>query len=315
MTPPATNFQTERMNTPTTHERIARALQENLPSLSDADPRLRAALVQSTGNPGKLVRARLAYVAARSHGLEDEPAAALAAAVEYFHVASLLFDDLPCMDDAWTRRGQPCAHRLHGEAAAVLAALAFINRAYVLIGFVLADRPLSVRLQATACLDSALGLAGLVGGQARDLNFAATDRSARSISRIAAAKTGALFWLAVYLPALLGQPDEHERRSLKALCVHWGLAFQVADDLQDVLLSSLESGKTSGRDERLDRPNLALALGVPAASTRLSRLMRLSERALGRLVARGGARWVYLVAFHTEFADPLNELGAATKAA
>ncbi|MFH1500013.1 MAG: polyprenyl synthetase family protein, partial [Verrucomicrobiota bacterium] len=114
------------MNLQTLHARIGRALSENLPVAADADPRLGAALAQASGNPGKLVRARLVYVGARAHGLEDGPAAALASAIEYFHIASLLFDDLPCMDDAWTRRGLPCAHRLHGEAATVLAALALI---------------------------------------------------------------------------------------------------------------------------------------------------------------------------------------------
>ncbi|MFH1496254.1 MAG: polyprenyl synthetase family protein, partial [Verrucomicrobiota bacterium] len=235
--------------------------------------------------------------------------------IEYFHIASLLFDDLPCMDDAWTRRGLPCAHRLHGEAATVLAALALINRAYGLIGFALADQPITVRLQATACLDSALGQAGLVGGQARDLNFAATDRTARAVARIAAAKTGSLFWLAVYFPAVLALPDEVERRSLKALCIYWGQAFQATDDLQDVLATPMESGKIAGNDARLDRPNLALILGVPATRDRIARLATLSTRTLRGLVARGGERWAYLAAFHAEFSAPLNALAAAEQAA
>lgn len=297
------------------HPRIAAALLDNLPTAPDADPRLRAALDQAAGNPGKLVRARLVHVGAVAQGLDDGPASALAVAVEYFHIASLLFDDLPCMDDAWTRRGRPCVHRLHGEAAAVLAALALINRAYALIGFALADQPLAVRLQATGCVDSALGLAGLVGGQARDLNFAATDRSARAVTRIAAAKTGSLFWLAVYFPGLLANPDAGERRALKALCVYWGLAFQAVDDLQDVLASSVESGKSAGNDARLDRPNLALALGVPATRARIARLAGLSTRTLRDLIARGGDRWSYLAVFHAEFSVPLYALAATTRAA
>lgn len=303
------------MNNAEISQRLCRALIEHCPSAVDGDPRLRAALEQSTGNPGKLVRARLVQAGARAQGLDEGPAAALACAVEYFHIASLLFDDLPCMDDAWTRRGLPCAHRVHGEASAVLAALALINRAYALIGFAIADQPLHVRLQSTACVDSSLGLSGLVGGQARDLNFASSDRSARAISRIAAAKTGSLFWLAVYFPALLGQPGAVERRALKSLCVYWGLAFQAADDLQDVLAGSAESGKTSGRDGALDRPNLALALGVPATRDRIARLMSLSARALGRLISADARRWQYLAAFNAEFSAPITALANRAQAA
>lgn len=79
-------------------------------------------------------------------------------------------------------------------------------------------------MAAMACLDACLGVSGLVGGQARDLAFGRSDRSAREIGRIAAAKTGALFWLAVYFPVLLGQPDAEEGRRLQALCLYWGLA-------------------------------------------------------------------------------------------
>ncbi len=303
------------MNTPALCERLATALVENRPSATDTDPLLRDVLAMTTGNPGKLVRARLVYAGALTQGLDEAAAAGLACAVEYFHVASLLFDDLPCMDDAGARRGLPCAHRLHGEAATVLGALALINRAYALIGFSLAGHPVHLRLQATACIDASLGLSGLVGGQARDLNFGATDRSARSISRIAAAKTGSLFWLAVYFPGLLAEPNAVERRALKSLCVYWGLAFQAADDLQDALGGSVDSGKTAGRDHVLDRPNLAHALGVPATRHRIGRLMIQSQRALAGLMASRPERWSYLLAFHVEFSTPITALANAAQAA
>lgn len=303
------------MNTRDVYGRLRRALVENQPSGVDSDPRLQAALNQATGNVGKLVRARLVHAGALAHGMDDDSAANLACAIEYFHVASLLFDDLPSMDDAWTRRGQPCVHRLHGEATAVLAALALINRAYALIGFALADRPLHIRLQASACVDASLGLAGLVGGQARDLNFASTDRSAKAVSRIAAAKTGSLFWLAVYFPGLLADPDDAERHALKSLCVYWGLAFQAADDLQDVLSTPLESGKSAGRDAELDRPNLALAIGASATRARIAHLMEQSGRAMERLVRGRPGRWAYLAAFHAEFSAPINALANAAQAA
>lgn len=284
----------------TTADALATALIEHSPAGPAAEAHLRAVLDHATGHPGKLVRARLVHEGARVHGLDEEEALQFACAVEYFHLSSLLLDDLPCMDDAATRRGEPCVHRVHGEASTILAALALINRAYALAAFAFAGLPGFVRVQAHACLDACLGTAGLVGGQARDLRFDESDRSLREIGRIAAAKTGALFWLAVYLPALAGDPSDEERRALKQLCVYWGLAFQALDDLRDVLGSSVETGKTTGRDRALSRPNLALALGVPATRARLARLARLSSHALEPLRTQG-SRWRYLVEFQEGF--------------
>ncbi len=278
---------------------LIRALREFAPLSPHGEAHLEAAVAQATSEPGKLVRARLAHTAALVHGLGEGEALQLACAVEYFHTASLLLDDLPCMDDAATRRGLPCVHKLHGEATAILAALALINRAYALVGFAFAEQPLAVRLQAMACVDGCLGPAGLVGGQAADLRYGEKRDGARAVAKIAAAKTGALFWMAVFLPALPAKADAAERRDLKRLCVYWGLAFQAIDDLGDVLKSQAEAGKSTGRDALLSRPNLAIVLGVRAARERVERLARLAGAATLRLAARG-ARWNYLGKFHEE---------------
>ncbi|WP_221031391.1 polyprenyl synthetase family protein [Actomonas aquatica] len=281
---------------------IVVAMREHTPAGAMTEPRLAAALDQAIGNPGKLVRARLVHAAAMTHGLDEDLALQLACAVEFYHIASLLLDDLPCMDDAQERRGLPCVHLVHGESTTVLASLALINRAYALAGFALAGQPMQVRLAAMGCLDACLGVPGLVGGQARDLAFADSDRSAREIGRIAAAKTGALFWLAIYFPALLAQPDAEEGRRLKALCLYWGLAFQAIDDLGDVGVAGAADalGKTAGRDEALTRPNLAHVLGVPATVRRITRLIGQADRALEELVERRPA-WRYLETFHREY--------------
>jgi geranylgeranyl pyrophosphate synthase len=274
------------------------ALFRHLPSAARGEPRLLAALRQGAEHPGKLLRGNLVLTAARRHGLAPGHAARLACAVEYFHTASLLLDDLPCMDDAGLRRGQPCVHRRHGEATAILAALALINRAYALVGEALARRPLAVRRRATTWLDRSLGLAGLVGGQAWDLAFASTDRSPALVSRIAAGKTGALFALAIQLPATLARPTLTERQSLDALCVYWGQFYQIADDLSDLAATPAATGKTVGRDRALARPNLALALGRKRALERLARLDHQARRSLATLRVRGGARWDYLAELH-----------------
>src|SRR5579862_2795849 len=97
------------------------------------EPHLAGALRDTLHHPGSMVRAELAFRIACAFGLPDDRSEQLAIAIEYFHTASLLFDDLPSMDDAQLRRGALCAHHVHGEGAAILAALALINRAYSLV--------------------------------------------------------------------------------------------------------------------------------------------------------------------------------------
>ena len=286
-------------------EQLAALLLQHAPGGAGVESRLHAALRQAVGTPGKLVRAALVFEAARRFGLRRADAGRLACAVEYFHVASLVLDDLPCMDDAMLRRGRPCIHRQHGDATAILTALALINRAYALIAEALAAQPRTVRAAASAWVDQSLGVAGLVGGQAWDLAFAGTDRSARTVGRIAAAKTGALFALAVMLPATLARPTPVERRALRALCVYWGQWFQIADDLRDLLSTTFEAGKSTGRDRLLQRPNLAHALGPAAARARMARLHRQAARILDRLERGGGRRWRHLRAAGESLAQSL----------
>ncbi len=295
-----------------TGERLAAALLEHAPVNPHTEAHLHAVIAETAAHPGKLVRARLVFATTSAHGIDDKVGLTLAAAVEYFHIASLLLDDLPCMDDAQTRRGRPCAHRLHGEATAILAALAFINRAYSLIGFGLIAQPGPVRLQAQACVDAALGSAGLLGGQARDLRFANSDRSVREVSRVALGKTGAMLWLGLLLPALLASPDRDELRAIEALCIYWGLAFQAIDDLHDVMTTSVDAGKTTGRDRELARPNLALALGVPGARRRVARLLAQARAKVCRLTA-ARPEWAYLQDFQRYLADINASLSGKTR--
>lgn len=273
---------------------IVSALARHAPHAAGSEPHLQAAIAQVVAHPGKLLRAQLIATAARRHGLKAQSALGLACGIEYFHAASLVLDDLPCMDDATLRRSLPCVHRQHGEATAILTALALINRAYALIANSLDDQPRRVRREANDCLDRCLGVTGIVGGQAWDLRFSDTGRSPREVGRIAAAKTGALFEIAILLPALLARPTRHERRLLRALSVYWGQMFQITDDLRDVMSCSFTTGKTTARDQPLARPNLVLVLGLPSARRRLTRLHAQSVRTLAALTENTGRRWDYL---------------------
>lgn len=283
-------------------------LRRHLPPLAGLEPKLRGVLSDVAEHPGSLFRLRVVLALGRAQNLDEDTAGRLAAAVEFYHTASLLLDDLPSMDDATARRGRPCAHRLHGEAATVLGALALINRGYALVAEATAALPFHLRSEATEMLDTCLGPSGLVGGQALDLAFATGPRSARAVGRAALGKTAAMLRLTLELPALAAGASPLEHRQLRRLAIYWGLLYQGLDDLRDLRLAAATgAAKTDDRDATLGRPNLALATGLPQAITRLRRIEHLAGTAIADLVAYGRF-WSILQLFHRQLASPLDSL-------
>jgi geranylgeranyl diphosphate synthase type II len=266
--------------------RLRRSFQANLSLPHAIEPHLAGALRDTLGHPGSMVRAELAYRIACSFGLPDVRSEHLAIAIEYFHTASLLFDDLPSMDDAQLRRGVPCAHRTYGEGAAILAALALINRAYALIWKSVAGLPEDVQSAGLAYLEHYLGIAGLLNGQSQDLHYSRLSQNLREPQSIAMGKTVSLIRLALVLPAIVGQARPEEARLLDRLAIFWGLSYQTLDDLKDILHTEEGHGKTAARDAHLDRPNLALSIGIQGSFDRIERLMNLSSRVIARLTRR-----------------------------
>lgn len=291
--------------------RLRRAYSDSLPCSASTEESLRSTLEAVLSVPGSMVRAQLSWLVAKGYGLAHETALKLAIGVEYFHSASLLFDDLPAMDDAIERRGVPCPHRLWGEGAAILAALALINRAYALIWSALATAHGEAGGQAAALVESCLGLDGVVNGQALDLAYAGSPRRGEAVEEIAVGKTVTLIRLCLLLPAILGGASEDELERFEALASGWGLAYQALDDLKDVLLETFESGKTADRDRTLGRPNLALAEGPESVLDRVEELLEATAVALSWLEARRGVRLEGLQALLESELDGLRGRGLA----
>ncbi|MCW1923383.1 polyprenyl synthetase family protein [Luteolibacter arcticus] len=242
------------------------------------EPRLAGAVGDLLARPGSLVRAVVAYLLSIEMGLAEESARALGCGLEYLHTASLVFDDLPAMDDARTRRGAACLHVVHGEAMALLAALALINRGYFLLWQGMRSVSLARRDEASELVDECLGINGLAGGQAYDLGGWRGRQDPAEVAAVAARKTGALLRLTVGLPALCGRATHREIQLLDRLALLRGLAYQAADDLKDVHSHESVSGKSAGRDEELGRPNLVAAEGSEAAFKRFTRLQETGDR-------------------------------------
>jgi geranylgeranyl diphosphate synthase, type II len=263
---------------------FAAAFGSSLPLPAKLEPHLEEALRHVLIHPGTLVRPRIVFEMAIAYGLESTHAQDLAIALEYFHTASLVFDDLPCMDNALERRGAPCVHVAFGEATAILAALAFINRAYALTWRAVSGCSHEHQSRSLAYIEKRLGVEGLLNGQSLDLHYSTLPHDRKTTQQIAHDKTVSLIRLPLVVPAMLGGASTSELQLLERLALSWGLSYQIVDDLKDLLQSSAETGKTGARDSSLDRPNLVLAIGVPAAVDRLTRLIQLGDRALQRLV-------------------------------
>ena len=261
-------------------EYFSNAFQSSFPIPSVLDSHLEEAIRHVLDHPGSLIRPRLVVQTAVAYGVETARANDLAIALEYFHSASLLFDDLPCMDNAQERRGVPCAHLVYGEAGAILAALGLINRAYALTWRALTGSSQKRQQKAMAFVEQSLGVDGVLNGQSLDLHYSSLPHTRETTERIARGKTVSLIRLTVVLPAMIGDASPRELQLLDRIAVFWGLAYQVLDDLKDVLQGAESTGKTVARDLLLDRPNTAAVLGVDLAILRVKRLNSAGARAL-----------------------------------
>lgn len=246
--------------------RIERALSVAL-AHADGDggpPRLGRAMHHAVFPRGARVRPRLCLAVSAACG-EDDPAAAdaAAAAIELLHCASLVHDDLPCFDDADTRRGRPSVHRAFGEPLAVLAGDALIVLAFQ----TLARGAGASRLgPLVGVVGAAVGApAGIAAGQAWECEPADTvDLGAYQRS-----KTGILFAAAAMAGAVAAGAEGGEWRLLGE---RLGEAYQVADDIGDAVSNPEEMGKPCGRDRALGRPSAVAAFGVVGAVERLEGL-------------------------------------------
>jgi geranylgeranyl diphosphate synthase type II len=242
-------------------------------------PRLAAAMRHAVFPGGARIRPQLCLAVAQSCG-DTDPALADAAAVaiELLHCASLVHDDLPCFDDASTRRGRPSVHAAFGERLAVLAGDALIVLAYQTLGRAAGRAPLRLP-RVIATVSQGVGMPfGIVAGQAWECEPRVT------LSDYQRAKTGALFAAATAAGAEAAGVDGE---GWKALGERLGEAYQVADDLRDVLADPAELGKPIGQDLALGRPSVASQLGLVGA---LDQFDQLVARAVEAVPACRGAR-------------------------
>jgi farnesyl diphosphate synthase len=228
--------------------------------------------------PGKRLRPFFVIETARLHGVADEHALRVGAALECLHCYSLVHDDLPAMDNDDLRRGLPTLHRRFDEATAILAGDALLTLAFEVIAAPETHGDAVIRSRLVLELARAAGQAGMVGGQMLDIeaetrNFA----SLAEISGMQAMKTGALFRFACMAGPLLAGDDA---TPLRQYAEHAGLAFQIADDILDIESSAEALGKATQKDSGKGKATFVDMLGIDGARREAERLTLAAQDAL-----------------------------------
>jgi len=243
--------------------------------------RVEQAMAYTTLAPSKQVRAVLVLLCAELCRGSAERAVPAACAVELVHASSLVLDDLPAMDDAPLRRGRRANHLEYGEATAILAAFGLLNLAY---GVLAGGYPPPLATQMSALIANAVGPAGLIGGQALDLEATDTAITFEMLERIHRGKTGALFVAAAACGALTAGAAAEPIAALTAYAKNLGLAFQIVDDLLDVAGTTEDTGKAVRADAR--KTTFVSFSGIDGARQLAAELCDTADRALAPFGAK-----------------------------
>jgi geranylgeranyl diphosphate synthase type II len=241
---------------------IDRRLRILLPGPGEPPELLHRAMSYSLLAPGKRVRPMLTLLTSFHFGRRDLLALDFGCAIEMVHAASLVMDDLPAMDNAELRRGQPTAHREFGEDIALLSCIALLNRAFCTASSV-QGLPPAGRIRIVAVLADAIGSRGLVGGQVMDLRLRSGSIRQNDLEQLNGKKTGALFVAAAVAGAIAAGASEDTLAIVHRLGSELGLAFQIADDVLDSVQFAGETGKDTGKD--MGKPTLGSLLGPEGA--------------------------------------------------
>ena len=262
---------------------IESRLSEIIPSKTTWPARLHEAQRHALLSPGKRFRPLLCVFIAQGGGIRDgadlDAAITTGCVAEMVHAASLILDDLPCMDDADLRRNQPTTHIAFDESTAILSATALLNRAFGALSR-LDQVPAERRIEIIDLLSYAVGSKGLIAGQMADLANTDQGTSIAEIERLNTLKTGALFDFSVDAAAILSAMHASQRAALKDFSYHLGLAFQLLDDVKDAVMNDEEAEKSVNRD--VGKATILAIAGSVASRKKLNEYLSHAKAALQR---------------------------------
>ncbi len=261
---------------------VENALDLYMPAKDTLPSELHSSMRYSVFAGGKRIRPVLMMAACEAVGGRTADVLPAACAIEMLHSYSLIHDDLPAMDDDDLRRGQPTNHKVYGEATAILAGDALLTEAFLLLSGPVNACQLSADqiLEIIHLLARSAGSRGMVGGQVVDMESEGKDIDLPTLEYIHTHKTGALLLAALEIGCVIGQAKPEERQALKRYGEAVGLAFQVADDILDVVADQESLGKDIGSDVERGKATYPALLGLDGARQRAEELRQLAFDAI-----------------------------------
>lgn len=255
--------------------RIDQQLNQYLDQYSAPDHKLKKAMAYSLFNGGKRVRPVLVYATAEALGSDLAIADGPAMAIEMIHSYSLVHDDLPAMDDDDLRRGKPTCHIQFDEATAILAGDALQTLGFEVLSNWSIPPQTKVEMIQTLAIHS--GLNGMAGGQSIDLQGVGKSLSLEQLELMHNHKTGALIRASVRMGALCGIDSQSSNKDVLLVALDQyaqaiGLAFQVQDDILDLVADTETLGKPQGSDQAANKPTYPALLGLEGAKSKLNSL-------------------------------------------
>lgn len=255
-------------------------LQNRFGEVSDALPH--AGLIKAMGYSllagGKRVRPVLVLSFCRAAGGDAEKALPVACAVEMLHTYSLIHDDLPCMDNDDLRRGRPTNHKVFGETTAVLAGDALQAEAFAAI--LRSDLPPKIKSSCAEMLADAAGVDGICGGQYLDMLAEGKPLSSDQLSEIHSRKTASMIIAACRMGALAGGASSKQMEAAVLYGAAVGLAFQIRDDMLDVISTDEKLGKPVGSDEREGKTTFMTIYGEEKCAAMIDKLTAAAKSAI-----------------------------------
>ncbi len=238
----------------------------------DAPTRLKEAMLYSTLNGGKRLRALLVIASGELLNAPKTALTAIAIAIEMIHAYSLIHDDLPAMDDDDYRRGKLTCHKAFDEATAILAGDALLTQSFECLSHI-ENLSATQLIQLIQLISRASGATGMVGGQIFDIEAEEQKIPLSQLEQIHRHKTGALIKAAILAGVIAGNgtSDDYERLSIYADNI--GLAFQIKDDILDVTGTQEELGKKPGADQLHEKSTYISLLGLEASIEKLDQLI------------------------------------------
>lgn len=258
---------------------VNRRLDEYVPQKDNLQKEVYEAMRYSIFAGGKRIRPIIAMGVCEMLGGELSAVIPYACGIECIHTYSLIHDDLPCMDNDDMRRGKPTCHKAFGEANALLAGDALLNRAFEIMSFY--GENAEITAEVIKCVSVNSGTEGMIGGQVVDLLCENTENvSYETLGYIHRRKTGALIIASALAGAICANADEKTMKCVESFAENLGLAFQIKDDILDVCGNEKVLGKPTGSDEENHKTTFVTLIGIDRAKEELKRTTSAAKAAL-----------------------------------